>query len=65
VLLLKKKKKKTLDKVHELFQVDINNYIAGLVYVPTGVKNLADLITFNTEHADLELIPPFYTSQFQ
>ena len=48
-----------------LFQVDINNYIAGLVEVPTGVKNLADLITFNTQHADLELIPPFYTSQSQ
>ncbi|KAF8528553.1 hypothetical protein JB92DRAFT_3107073 [Gautieria morchelliformis] len=24
---------------------------------------MADLITFNTEHANLELIPPFYTSQ--
>ena len=47
------------------FQVDINNYLAGLVEVPTGVKTLADLITFNTEHADLELIPPYYTSQAQ
>ncbi|KAF8528712.1 amidase signature domain-containing protein [Gautieria morchelliformis] len=47
------------------FKVDVNNYIAGLVEVPTGVKNLADLITFNNEHADLELIPPFYTSQSQ
>ncbi|KAF8493345.1 amidase signature enzyme [Gautieria morchelliformis] len=47
------------------FKVDINNYIAGLIEVPTGVKDLADLITFNTDHADLELIPPFYTSQSQ
>ena len=51
--------------IYDLSQVDINNYIAGLVEVPTGVKNLADLITFNTEHAALELIPPFYTSQSQ
>ena len=45
--------------------MDINNYLAGLVKVPTGVKTLADLITFNTDHADLELIPPYYTSQAQ
>ncbi|KAL5513933.1 hypothetical protein ACEPAG_2694 [Sanghuangporus baumii] len=47
------------------FKVDVNNYIAGLVEVPTGVKNLADLIQFNIDNADLELIPPFYTDQSQ
>ncbi|KAF8575027.1 amidase signature enzyme [Ramaria rubella] len=47
------------------FKVDLNNYIAGLVKVPTGVKDLADLITFNIDHANEELIPPFYTDQSQ
>ncbi|KAI0786931.1 amidase signature enzyme [Abortiporus biennis] len=45
------------------FKVDVNNYIAGLVEVPTGVKNLADLIAFNTAHADEELVQPFWTDQ--
>ncbi|KAF8575673.1 amidase signature enzyme [Ramaria rubella] len=45
--------------------VDVNNYIAGLVKVPTGVKDLADLINFNIDHASEELIPPFYTDQSQ
>ncbi|TCD65458.1 hypothetical protein EIP91_002672 [Steccherinum ochraceum] len=45
------------------FKVDVNRYIAGLVEVPTGVKNLADLITFNSEHASEELVPPFWTDQ--
>ena len=44
-------------------QVDVNNYIAGLLEVPTGVKNLADLIAFNSAHADQELPPPFWTDQ--
>ncbi|KAI0672166.1 amidase signature enzyme [Trametes maxima] len=47
------------------FKVDVQKYIAGLVKVPTGVKTLADLITFNTAHADEELIPPFWTDQSQ
>lgn len=46
-------------------QTDVNNYIAGLLEVPTGVKNLADLIQFNIDHANEELIPPFYTDQSQ
>ncbi|KAI0342226.1 amidase signature enzyme [Trametopsis cervina] len=45
------------------FKVDVNNYIAGLVKVPTGVRSLADLITFNSAHADQELPPPFWTDQ--
>ncbi|KAH8097013.1 amidase signature enzyme [Cristinia sonorae] len=45
------------------FKVDVNQYIAGLIKVPTGVKNLADLITFNSAHADEELVPPFWTDQ--
>ena len=31
--------------------------------MPTGVKNLADLIAFNIAHADEELVPPFWTDQ--
>jgi amidase len=33
--------------------------------MPTGVKNLEDLIAFNIEHASKELIPPFYADQSQ
>ena len=43
----------------------MNKYIAGLVEVPTGVKNLADLIAYNIQNADRELIPPFYADQSQ
>lgn len=43
----------------------MNNYIAGLLEVPTGVKNLSDLIAFNIANADKELIPPYYTDQSQ
>ncbi|KDQ56681.1 hypothetical protein JAAARDRAFT_36172 [Jaapia argillacea MUCL 33604] len=45
------------------FKVDVAAYIAGLVEVPTGVKTLADLIVFNNEHAELELIPPYWNDQ--
>ncbi|KAA1474556.1 amidase signature enzyme [Dentipellis sp. KUC8613] len=45
------------------FKVDVKNYISGLLKVPTGVTDLADLIAFNIAHADEELIPPFYTDQ--
>ncbi|ETW77517.1 hypothetical protein HETIRDRAFT_10776, partial [Heterobasidion irregulare TC 32-1] len=45
------------------FKVDVQNYIAGLLAVPTGVTDLADLIAFNNAHPDLELVAPFYTSQ--
>ena len=37
--------------------------MAELLEVPTGVRTLADLITFNTAHADKELVEPFWTSQ--
>ncbi|TDL27717.1 amidase signature enzyme [Rickenella mellea] len=47
------------------FKVDLNKYLAGLQHVPTGVKNLADIIQFNIDHADKELIPPFYADQSQ
>ncbi|KAH9848128.1 amidase signature enzyme [Lenzites betulinus] len=47
------------------FKVDVEKYISGLLEVPTGVKNLADLIAFNTAHADEELVPPFWTDQSQ
>ena len=45
--------------------MDVNRYISELLEVPTGVKNLADLIAFNTAHADEELVPPFWTDQSQ
>ncbi|KAH9848115.1 amidase signature enzyme [Lenzites betulinus] len=45
------------------FKVGINQYIAELLSVPTGVKTLADLIAFNTAHADEELVQPFWTDQ--
>ncbi|KAI0704181.1 amidase signature enzyme [Cerioporus squamosus] len=47
------------------FKVDVNKYISELVEVPTGVKDLADLIAFNIAHADEELVPPFWTDQSQ
>ncbi|KAH7930964.1 amidase signature enzyme [Leucogyrophana mollusca] len=47
------------------FKVDIKTYIDGLVEVPTGVKDLADLIAFNSSHADLELYPPYHEDQSQ
>jgi amidase len=41
----------------------VKNYISGLLNVPTGVKDLADLIAFNSAHAAEELPAPFYTDQ--
>ncbi|KAH7928864.1 amidase signature enzyme [Leucogyrophana mollusca] len=46
-------------------KVDMKKYIDGLVEVPTGVKDLADLIAFNLSHADLELSPPYHQDQSQ
>lgn len=48
---------------HRFLQVGVNKYISGLLEVPTGVKNVADVIAFNTDHADEELIRPFYDDQ--
>lgn len=45
------------------FKADVTKYISELTKVPTGVKNLADLIEFNNIHADLELIPPYHDDQ--
>ncbi|KAA1474562.1 amidase signature enzyme [Dentipellis sp. KUC8613] len=45
------------------FRFEVEEYIAGLSEVPTGVKNLEDLIAFNEAHAEQELIPPYYTDQ--
>ena len=41
----------------------MDKYIAELVKVPTRVKDLADLIQFNIDHAVEELVPPFWTDQ--
>ncbi|KAI0030559.1 amidase signature enzyme [Vararia minispora EC-137] len=45
------------------FKVDVKTYIDGLLKVPTGVADLADLIAFNIAHAAEELPAPFYTDQ--
>ncbi|RPD60648.1 amidase signature enzyme [Lentinus tigrinus ALCF2SS1-7] len=45
------------------FKVQVEEYISELLHVPTGVKNLADLIAFNIAHADEELVEPFWTDQ--
>lgn len=47
------------------FKPALNKYLAELVEVPTGVRNLADVIQFNIEHADVELPAPYYTDQSQ
>lgn len=44
-------------------QYDIEAYIAELKYVPTNVSDLASIVKFNKEHADLELPEPWHTSQ--
>ncbi|GBE83352.1 Putative amidase [Sparassis crispa] len=45
------------------FKVNVKQYISQLVEVPTGVKDLSDLITFNKEHADIELVEPYWKDQ--
>jgi len=47
------------------FKTDLNQYLSELVEVPTGVRNIAQLIKFNEQHADLELSAPYYTDQSQ
>ncbi|KAH9033361.1 amidase signature enzyme [Lactarius pseudohatsudake] len=47
------------------FMVNLEEYISGLIEVPTGVKTMADLIAFNIAHASQELVPPFWTDQSQ
>ncbi|KAI0752555.1 amidase signature enzyme [Daedaleopsis nitida] len=45
------------------FKIDLNRYIEELLEVPTGIKNVEDLVAFNFEHADQELPQPFWTDQ--
>ncbi|KAN0133131.1 Amidase signature domain containing protein [Lactarius tabidus] len=47
------------------FKVNVEDYISGLIEVPTGVKTLSDLIAFNIAHESQELIPPFWMDQSQ
>ncbi|EJF59884.1 amidase signature enzyme [Dichomitus squalens LYAD-421 SS1] len=44
-------------------KVDLKRYIAGLLAVPSGVKDLADLVAYNIAHADEELVEPYWTDQ--
>ncbi|TFY57557.1 hypothetical protein EVJ58_g6950 [Rhodofomes roseus] len=45
------------------FKVNIHSYLSKLVEVPTGVRTVADLITFNEENREKELVEPFWTDQ--
>ena len=45
------------------FKVNIHSYLSKLVDVPTGVRKLEDLIRFNEENKDKELVEPFWTDQ--
>ncbi|KAF8260371.1 amidase signature enzyme [Lactarius quietus] len=47
------------------FKVNVEEYISGLIEVPTRVKTLEDLIAFNIAHASQELVPPFWMDQSQ
>ncbi|KAJ3835838.1 amidase signature enzyme [Lentinula raphanica] len=44
------------------FKIELNEYLAALKEVPTGVRTLADVIRFNEDHPDLEL-PEGYSDQ--
>ena len=43
-----------------ILQTGINQYLAGLEAVPSGVRTLKDLIAFNEQHGNEEL-PPGWT----
>ncbi|KAH9942367.1 amidase signature enzyme [Epithele typhae] len=45
------------------FKVQVAQYMQELLEVPSDVRTLADLIQFNTDNADLELVAPFWTDQ--
>ncbi|KAH9840829.1 amidase signature enzyme [Rhodofomes roseus] len=45
------------------FKVNIHSYLSKLVEVPTGVRTVADLIKFNEENREKELVEPFWTDQ--
>ncbi|KAJ3851331.1 amidase signature enzyme [Lentinula lateritia] len=51
-----------LQVLHVDFKIELNEYLAALKEVPTGVRTLADLIQFNIDHAELEL-PEGYSNQ--
>jgi amidase len=46
-------------------QVDIGQYLEDLAEVPTQTRTLADLIKFNIDNADRELLSPNYDDQSQ
>ena len=41
----------------------MNAYLNGLEKKPPGIDKLADIIQFNIDHADKELISPYYDDQ--
>ncbi|EIW79347.1 amidase signature enzyme [Coniophora puteana RWD-64-598 SS2] len=45
------------------FRADINEYLGELIHTPSDVRTLSDLIAYNIEHADVELIAPHYANQ--
>ncbi|KAF5372557.1 hypothetical protein D9758_005186 [Tetrapyrgos nigripes] len=44
------------------FKIELNEYLAALKSVPTGVRTLTELIKFNNEHKELEM-PESYDQQ--
>lgn len=44
------------------FKIEIQQYLAGLKHIPSGIQSLADIIKFNIDHPDLEL-PEGYADQ--
>ncbi|KAH9925052.1 amidase signature enzyme [Epithele typhae] len=45
------------------FKIEVGRYLDGLLHIPTKVRTLAGIIAFNQEHADEELVPPYWTDQ--
>lgn len=45
------------------FKVNIHSYLSKLLDVPTGVRTLADLIKFNEDNREKELVEPYWTDQ--
>ncbi|TFY69349.1 hypothetical protein EVJ58_g456 [Rhodofomes roseus] len=45
------------------FRANVHGYLSKLVEVPTGVRTVEDLIRFNEENREKELVEPFWTDQ--
>ncbi|KZT64227.1 amidase signature enzyme [Daedalea quercina L-15889] len=45
------------------FRAGVHAYLARLLRVPTGVRTVADLVRFNEENREKELVEPYWTDQ--